>query len=198
MTQPDVTDAELVRRFREGERDAFSEIVERYQHRVFTLCLRWMGDREIAAEVAQDVFLALYRSLPGFRGDALLSTWIVRVTINHCKNRRLYRRRRQEERHEPLDGEPDDEGPARQLPSDDPGPDAPLRARQAGDLLQRGLDSLEEETRQIVVLRDVQDLSYEEIGDLLGLPRGTVKSRLHRARAELAHILSRWMGREDL
>ncbi len=198
MTTQDVPDAELVRRFREGDRAAYSEIVRRYQDRVFTLCLRWMGDREIAAEVAQDVFLALYRSLPGFRGDSQLSTWVFRVVINHCKNRRLYRRRRQEVRHEPLEGSPDDDQPVRQIASDDPGTDAPLRAAQAGALLQQGLDQLEEEPRKIIVLRDIQDLSYEEIADLLDLPRGTVKSRLHRARAELAHILSRKMGKEDL
>lgn len=198
MTARDVPDAELVRRFREGDRAAYSEIVKRYQDRVFTLCVRWMGDREQAAEVAQDVFLALYRSLPGFRGDSALSTWIFRVAINHCKNRRLYRRRRHADAHEPLEGEERDDVPARQLASEEPGTDAPLHAARAGALLQQGLDQLEEEPRQIIVLRDIQDLSYEEIADLLELPRGTVKSRLHRARAELAALLSKKMSREDL
>ncbi|HHO52621.1 MAG TPA: sigma-70 family RNA polymerase sigma factor [Deltaproteobacteria bacterium] len=194
------SDAELVRRFKDGDREAYAEIVRRYQDRVFTLCLRWMGDREVAEEVAQDVFLALYRSLVRFRGDAQLSTWVYRVVINHCKNRRLYRRRRHMDRHEALDGEPRDadEAPGRQLADEGPGTDAPLHAREAGELLQRALAQLDEEQRHIVVLRDVQDLSYEEISDILELPRGTVKSRLHRARSQLAAVLSRRISREDV
>ncbi|MEQ1507596.1 MAG: sigma-70 family RNA polymerase sigma factor [Myxococcota bacterium] len=197
MANP-VTDSELVRRFKEGDRSAFGEIVRRYKDRVFTLCVRWMGDREIAEDVAQDVFLALFRSLGGFRGDAQLSTWVYRVVINHCKNRRLYRRRRHHESHEPLEGEPTDDGPTRQLAHDGPGTDAPLHADEASAVLQAALDQLDEEQRQIIVLREVQDLSYEEIADLLELPRGTVKSRLHRARAELAVVLGRRYNKEDV
>jgi RNA polymerase sigma-70 factor, ECF subfamily len=193
-----VPDAELVRRFRDGDRAAYAEIVRRYQDRVFTLCLRWMGDRELAEDVAQDVFLALFKSLPSFRGESQLSTWIFRVVINHCKNRKLYRKRRHSDQHESLDGERDDELPARQIASEGPGTDAPLRAAQAESMLQAGLDALDEDQRHIIVLRDVQDQSYEEISDLLGLPRGTVKSRLHRARAELAAILSRKLKKDDL
>ncbi|MBX2798595.1 MAG: sigma-70 family RNA polymerase sigma factor [Myxococcales bacterium] len=199
MSSP-LSDAELVGRFKEGDRDAYSEIVRRYQDRVFTLCLKWMGDREVAEEVAQDVFLALYKSLARFRGDAQLSTWIYRVVINHCKNRRLYRRRRKMERHEALEGESPqaDEGPTRQIADEGPGTDAPLHAQQAQALLQTALEQLDEEQRHIVVLRDIQDLSYEEIADILGLPRGTVKSRLHRARAQLSHVLSRRISKEDV
>ncbi|MFT5587375.1 MAG: RNA polymerase sigma factor (sigma-70 family), partial [Cognaticolwellia sp.] len=74
------TDEELVQRFKEGDRKAYSELVRRYQNRVFSVCMRWLkGDRQIAEEVSQDVFLALFRALPGFRGDAQLSTWVYRV-----------------------------------------------------------------------------------------------------------------------
>ena len=96
------SDAELVRRFKGGDRHAYAEIVHRYQHRVYTLACRWMGDDQVAEEVAQEVFLALYRSLADFRGDAQLSTWVYRVVVNHCKNKRLYRRRRAMDLHEPL------------------------------------------------------------------------------------------------
>ena len=193
-----VPDAELVRRFKEGDRAAFAEVVHRYKDRVYTLCLRWMGDPNTAEEVAQDVFLALYRSLGSFRGDAQLSTWIYRVVVNHCKNRRLYRRRRQMDQHEALEGEGRDDQPARQIADEGPGTDAPLHANQAEELLRAALDHLDEEQRQIIVLREVQDLSYEEIADILELPRGTVKSRLHRARLELATILSRRLKKEDV
>ncbi len=192
------SDDELVRRFKDGDRSAYAEIVRRYQDRVFTQCLRWMGDRQVAEEVAQDVFLALFRALPRFRGDAQLSTWVYRVVVNHCKNRRLYRQRRHHHRHEPLEGDRDDDAPARQLPGDGPGTDASVRKSEAAKLLAAGLAQLEEEQRTIIILRDVQDLAYEEISEILELPRGTVKSRLHRARAQLASVLSRTLKTEDV
>ena len=193
------SDAELVRRFKEGDRSAYAEIVRRYQHRVYTMCIRWMGDDQIAEEVAQDVFLALYRALGDFRGDAQLSTWIYRVVVNHCKNRRLYRRRRASDRHEPLEGpQRDDDDPPRQIASEGPGTDHLLHQSEAELLVREALALLDEEQRAIIVMRDVDDLSYEEIGEILDLPRGTVKSRLHRARAELAKVLSRKIGKEDV
>lgn len=193
-------DAELVRRFKQGDAQAFASIVERYQDRVFTLAFRWLGDRAVAEEVAQDVFLALYRSLDSFRGDAKLSTWIYRVVVNHCKNKRLYRSRRKEDRHEPLEGTraPGDDGPERQLPADQPDADAATYTGEAEALVQQALLKLDEEQRAIIVMRDLQDLSYEEIADLLGLQRGTVKSRLHRARAQLAAILSERIDLRDV
>lgn len=197
MGEHPVTDTELVRRFKNGDRAAFTMLVDRYKDRVYTLCLRWMGDPQAAEDVAQDVFIALYRSLLSFRGDAQLSTWIYRVVVNHCKNRRQYHRRRQVDRHEPLEGE-DEEGRERQIADSGPGTDAPLRAAQAEHLLEEALGQLDDEQRQILVLREVQDLSYEEIAELLGLPRGTVKSRLHRARHELAAVLARRLEKEDL
>ncbi|MBW1880243.1 MAG: sigma-70 family RNA polymerase sigma factor [Deltaproteobacteria bacterium] len=193
------SDDELVRRFKEGDRQAYAEIVRRYQHRVYGLCLRWMADEHIAEEVAQDVFVALFKALARFRGDAKLSTWIYRVVINHCKNRRLYHKRRHRDRHDPLEGTRDDEdGPGRQLASSGPGSDAGLHRSEAEVLVREALEQLDEQQRHIIVLRDIEDLSYEEIGELMGVPRGTVKSRLHRARAHLARVLSRRIHKEDV
>lgn len=193
-------DAELVRRFKQGDQQAFASIVERYQDRVFTLAFRWLGDRQVAEEVAQDVFLALYKSLDAFRGDAKLSTWIYRVVVNHCKNKRLYRTRRKEDRHEPLEGTRahDDDAQERQIAADQPDVDAHTYSGEAEQLVQQALQKLDEEQRAIIVMRDIQDLSYEEIADLLGLQRGTVKSRLHRARAQLAAILSERIDLRDV
>ena len=191
-------DAELVERFQAGDVDAFSEIVGRYQHRVYTLALRWMRDPALAEEVAQDVFIALYRSLAKFRGDSKLSTWVYRVVVNHCKNRLQYRKRRHMEKHEPLEGTGGDDGPARQLPSHAPGADAGRHRSEAEQLVHDALGRLDEEQRQVIVLRDIEDLSYDEIGLILGVPRGTVKSRLHRARAQLAAVLSRQVSSDDV
>lgn len=194
------TDSELVERFKGGDRSAFDLLVRRYQHRVYTMAIRWMGNDQVAAEVTQDVFIALFRSLKNFRGDAQLSTWIYRVVINHCKNRRLYRRRRKMDRHEPLEGDrPDDEdGPKRQLEGTEPPPDTSLHQSDAERLIREALEQLPEEQRAIIVMRDIEDLSYEEIGEILDLPRGTVKSRLHRARAQLARVLGRSVSARDV
>lgn len=192
-------DAALVRRFKNGDETAFTELVERYKDRVYGLCLRWMRDPIIAEEVAQDVFVALYRSLHRFRGDSQLSTWIYRVAVNHCKNRKLYRQRRATDRHEPLEGtRTDGELPARQLPSQDPGTDAETHRNEAAKIVHDALGQIDEEARQIIIMRDIQDCSYEEISDILEIPRGTVKSRLHRARSQLARVLSTTLDRDDL
>ena len=192
------SDDELVERFKAGDRGAYAEIVTRYQDRVYTLCLRWLDVSSVAEEVAQDVFLALFRSLPNFRGESLLSTFIWRVAVNHCKNRRLYRKRRHENEHESFDAPEREDRPARQYASDQPDADAAVFREQAGRLVQAALDTLDEETRQIILLRDVEDLPYEEIADILELPRGTVKSRLHRARAQLAAVLARRLTAADV
>lgn len=193
------SDTELVQRFKDGDRGAYTEIVQRYQDKVFTLAFRWMHDDQVAREVAQDVFLALFRNLAKFRGDAKLSTWIHRVVINHCKNRRLYRKRRHTALHEPLEGKRvDDDGPVRQLAHEGPGTDAATNRSEAQSLVRSALEQLDEEQRAIIVLRDVEDLGYEEIAEILGVARGTVKSRLHRARASLARVLSRRIDQRDV
>lgn len=194
----EVSDEDLVRRFREGDRHAFSHIVRRYQDRVYGLCLRWLGDKALAEEVAQDVFIALYKSMDRFRGEAAFSTWVYRIAVNHCKNKRLYRQRRAWDRHEPLEGTPRDDGPERQIPAPTADTDDRTFREEASDLVRNALESLGEEHRQVVILRDIEDMDYEEIAETLELPRGTVKSRLHRARAELARILRNRLGKEDV
>lgn len=192
------SDAVLVERFKAGDRRAFHEIVVRYQDRVYTLCYRWLGEPQTAEDTAQDVFLALYRNLANFRGDAQLSTWIFKVTLNHCKNRKLHRSRRGYGRTESLGPRPEDEGPERQIAAEGPGADHGTDSREARALVGAALERLDEDHRQILLLRDVEDLSYEEIAEILELPRGTVKSRIHRARAELAAVLGRQIGPEDV
>lgn len=183
------SDDNLVARIRDGDLHAFSALVRRYQDRVYGLCLRWLGDGAGAEDTAQEVFVALYRSLDRFRGESSLSTWIFRITVNHCKNRKMSRERRAWGRHVPLDGAQWDEGPERQVAADGPWADAGAEQSHAEALVRQGLEALSEEHRQVIVLRDIQDLDYDEIAAILDLPRGTVKSRLHRARAELARVL---------
>lgn len=184
-----LTDLKLVQRFQGGDRSAFTEFVRRYQDRVFSLAYRWLGEEQLAREVSQDVFLALFRGLASFRGDSQLSTFVYRVVINHCKNKRLYSKRRHVHAHEPLEGEPRDDEPARELPHGGPGTDAGVHRTEASAILQEGLAQLDDEERQIILLRDVEDLSYEEIAEILGIPPGTVRSRIHRGRLLLQQKL---------
>lgn len=198
IRMPGPSDTELTERFLAGDRSAFDEIVRRYQDRVYTLCRRWLDEQEAAEEVTQDVFLALFRSLSSFRGDARLSTWIFKVTLNHCRNRRQYRRRRAWGRHESLGPGPDEDMPERQVADEGPGTDATVHRAEASSVVMRALSELDEAHRQILLLRDVEDLSYEEISEILDLPGGTVRSRIHRARTELAALVTRRVGREDV
>ncbi len=188
---PNYGDNELVERFVGGERRAFDEIVVRYQARVYSLCYRWLGESEVAEEVAQDVFVALFRALPTFRGEASLSTFVFKVAINHCRNKRLYRMRRGFGRHESIDGPREEDEPERQLADHAATSDHTVHAREATTLITEALAALDEDHRHILILRDVEDLAYEEIAEILDLPRGTVKSRIHRARTELAAKLAR-------
>lgn len=189
-------DDELVRDAQRGDRFAFGELVTRHQHRIFSICRRWLGDAALAEEVAQDAFLSAWRALPGFRAEARFDTWLRRIAVNKCRNRKVYGRRRAEDRHDSLTPREDVVGP--QLVHPGPGADAPLHAHQATDLIEQGLAALHEDQRAIIVLRDLEDLDYDEIATLLDVPRGTVKSRLHRARAALASALAHRIGPEDV
>jgi RNA polymerase sigma-70 factor (ECF subfamily) len=137
--------------------------------------------------------LRALRALPGFRGDSLVSTWLYRITVNSWKNRVRSEKRRAFWRTVTLgliSGD-DEDGPARELPSPEPAPDAGLETDERAAAVQKALLELETDDRAIVVLRDVEDRSYAEIGTVLGLAEGTVKSRLSRARAKLKALLDK-------
>lgn len=191
-------DEQLVHRCRLGDRAAFAELVHRHQGRVFGLCLRWLGDRVAAEEIAQDTFLSAWRALPGFRAEARFDTWLRRIAVNKCKNRKVYGFRRGYGLHDSIDVLPDEDRPRLQLVHGGPAADAGIHRDQADAIVRSALAALPDEQRAIVVLRDVEDLDYDEIADILEIPRGTVKSRLHRARTALALVLSARLNREDV
>ena len=172
-------DRELVERFARGESKAFDTIVEKYEQRVYAIALRMTGNVEDARDTMQEVFISALRALRSFRGDAQLSTWIHRVAVNASLD--VIRKRK---RHiaQPLEEAGD-------RPSDDAGPeDAAARAARAVEV-QHALLGVREEYRAVLVLHDLQDLDYAETAAALDIPVGTVKSRLHRARVEMAQLL---------
>jgi len=171
-------------RLRAGDAPAFEELVMTYQHRVFGVALRMLGNAAEAEEVAQEAFVRAHRALGAFRGDAKLSTWLYAITSRLCLNRLASGERRLVRQGEDALLRLSDAGPR---------PDAALERRELEAALGRAIGELPEDRRIVVVLRDLEGLSYEEIAEVLELPLGTVRSRLHRARADLKEKLERFV-----
>ena len=147
-----------------------------------------IGDQAEAEDLAQDVFVTVLKAIDGFRGDSKLSTWLYRVAANHCKNRIKYLGRRARGAKRPLDEVADRdalESATMATSATVPRPDEMAQARQMESLIRRALSELDADHRELVVLRDVENMTYEEIQSVTGLAAGTVKSRLHRARLSL-------------
>jgi RNA polymerase sigma-70 factor (ECF subfamily) len=176
--------AGLVDRLRAGDARAFEELVRAYQHRVFGIALRMLGNRAEAEDIAQEVFLRVHRSVADFRGEAKLSTWLYSIASHLCLNRLA-----SGDRHRVREGEET----LMRLPSADVGAAETLERGERDAALLQAIASLPEERRIVVVLRDVEGLSYEEIARALDLEPGTVRSRLHRARLDLKDKLERFL-----
>src|SRR6266496_4110619 len=183
----------LLLRLRERDESAFTEVVQEYQNKVYNLVLRMIGNKEEAEDLAQEVFVTVFRHIDQFRGDAKFSTWLLRIAANHCKNRIKYLSRRRtdagglddlaEERMSDVGRAP--------VQSQIHGPDVLLEAAELDRLMQEAIETLDEEHRLLIILRDVEELSYEELGEVTGLAEGTIKSRLHRARMTIKEYLAR-------
>ncbi|HZN49126.1 MAG TPA: sigma-70 family RNA polymerase sigma factor [Methylomirabilota bacterium] len=171
-------------RLRRGDPRAFEELVIAYQHRVFGVALRMLGSRAEAEEAAQEVFLRAHRAIADFRGDAKLSTWLYAIASRLCMNRLASGERRLlREGEETL----------ARIPSGHPSPADELERSERDAALHRAIAELSDERRMVVVLRDLEGLSYEEIASALDLELGTVRSRLHRARMDLKEKLERFL-----
>jgi RNA polymerase sigma-70 factor (ECF subfamily) len=186
----------LLQRLHRGDDQAFATIVRLNQQRIFNLVFRMLGNRQEAEDVAQDVFVSAFQVIHTFRGESRLSTWLYRIAINHCKNRLKYLKRRSKHRGRPLDDLTDhdmatsDSATGSQYHAHIPRPDDQVAGQQLEVAIQSQIAALDEEHRALVILRDIQGLSYQEISEVTGLNVGTVKSRLHRARLELKEALA--------
>lgn len=174
-------DQEIVDAIRAGNTRKYAALVDRHKDRALTLAIRLVGGREEAEEIVQDGFLRAYDSLGQFRGDSRFSTWLYRILYNLCMTRVTRRRGG----HSSLDG-PEHEMPEKDLiASDEPGALELLEETEMGNLLSREVAGLPENFRVAVTLFYVQELSYEEMAGVTGLPLGTIKTNLFRARTLL-------------
>ena len=187
-TAEEVSERVLVSKLRRREVAAFEALVVTHQDRVFDFCVRMLGDREEASDLVQEIFVSVHQNLDRFRMDSKLSTWIFRISKNHCLNRLKYLKRRGRGRsHELGDVSETALNDASEAPLK---PDEALVAARERALVQKAISQLDEDHRLVVALRDIEGLSYEEIVEITDLPEGTVKSRLHRAREKLVSLIA--------
>lgn len=183
----------LINRLKQRDEQAFNEIVRLYGDKVFSLVYRMIGNRQEAEDIAQEVFVTVFKSIDTFRGEAKFSTWLLRIAANLSKNQIKYLARRPTDANGLGDGSegaaPD--GPAPPLQARIEPPDMMAEAAEMNALLQQAVTELDEEHRLLIILRDVEELSYEEIAEITGLPEGTIKSRLHRARMAIKEKLDK-------
>jgi RNA polymerase sigma-70 factor (ECF subfamily) len=188
-------EARFIERLVARDERAFNALVRAYQARVFALVLRMLHNRAEAEDLAQEVFVQVFKAIGTFRGDSKLSTWVYRIAINLCKNRIKYRAVRQEGKQDDIDDMSERMGGdgARAVGAFHR-PDDMMQGKQLESIVREAILQLEPEFRECLVLRDMEDLSYDEIEAITGLPAGTVKSRIHRARAQLKELVERALG----
>jgi RNA polymerase sigma-70 factor (ECF subfamily) len=177
-------EAALIQRCAARDEDACAELVSEHQRMVYQLSLNLLGDHNEALDLSQEVFLRVFRTIHGFRGQSALRTWIYRIVVNQARNRQRWWRRRHRAQQVSLDQHLKDFGDFPEQ-TDGDSPDRMLGRKELADRIRVALDRLPFDQRTAIVLREIDGLSYEEIGFSLGIAVGTVKSRLARAREAL-------------
>jgi RNA polymerase sigma-70 factor, ECF subfamily len=184
-------DSEFVSRCQKGDIDAFEVLVKRHQKKMLNIVYRITGDYDDACEVVQEAFLSAYQAINKFRGDAKFSTWLTGITVNHAKNR--LRQTQTRSYHEVVSIDDPVETESGQLAYDPPAQEASaieqLEQKEVQEKVQECIGGLDKNQRDILVLRDIEEFSYDEIGLILKIPDGTIKSRLSRARDTLKNCL---------
>ena len=185
MTMTHEEESRIIRAVLDGDTNQFEHLIRAYEKQIYTLCLRTLGDRQDAMDASQEAFFRAYKALASFRGDSKFSVWLYRLASNVCLDMLRKRSRSQtvsltEEEDAVLD-----------IPDERFCPQTELEKKQLRQTVRRGLLHLDPEFRQVLILREISGLSYEEIARVTGLEPGTVKSRIFRARKKLAAILMR-------
>ena len=183
-------DPQLVKRCLAGEDSAWEELLRTHNRRIYNLCYRFTSRTGDAEDLTQEIFIKVFQSLQSYdAAQGTFVTWLSRVARNHLVDH--YRRTRQERVTSSIEDEPTG---LEDKPSAETHPMAQVESRERRELLQSALEKLSPDMREAVILRDFQDLDYDEIAQVLGVPQGTVKSRINRGRLELGRVLKRMEG----
>ena len=183
-----MTDQELAARARDGDQDAFEQLVRDNEKRIYTLALRMTGSREDALDLAQDAFFQAWKALPTFQGESSFATWLYRLATNLCLDHLRTQKRRTQSMGPALSLDDEENGPV-QVADQQLQPQEAVERSERRRALERGLGSLPDHHRQVLIMRELSGLSYQEIAQVLDLDLGTVKSRIARARLSLRKIL---------
>ena len=189
----DVSDLSLVRRVQHGDKGAFDVLVLKYQHKLVKLVTRYVRNPAEAEDIAQEAFIKAYRALPQFRGDSAFYTWLYRIAVNTAKNYLVAKGRRAPTTTE-FDSEEAEGFEDGELLRDIATPDAELHTKQVARAVNEAVDTLPEELRTAITLREIEGLSYEEIAQMMNCPIGTVRSRIFRAREAIAEKIRPLLG----
>ncbi|MGI6577487.1 MAG: RNA polymerase sigma factor [Eubacteriales bacterium] len=176
----------LVQLAAKGDDRAFEELVALYEKRVYTMALRMTGNQDDACDISQEAFIRMYRSLKGFKGDAKFSTWVYRIVSNLCID---FNRKAKRIKQVPLESTDEDEPFTITISDDRFDPERNLERSEIVRAINRALDTLSEEHKEIFILRELNGLSYAEIAEVMMIEEGTVKSRLFRAREKMRTAL---------
>lgn len=186
----------LIRQVQQGNQDAFAQLLQIYEKPVYNLCLRMTGNAEDAADMTQEAFLKIWRGIEQYKFESSFSTWIYRLTSNVCIDFLRGKKRRQTVS---ITVEEDQDGSVElDVPDTAPLPEEQVLHRETQDEISKAMDLLDEEFRLILTLRIIEDLSYEEIAQVMDIKVGTVKSRLARARGKLKNILTESGNKEKM
>jgi RNA polymerase sigma-70 factor (ECF subfamily) len=199
MTEQADADAVLVERAKRGDVSAFEMLVVKYQRRIERLISRMVRDADLVQDIAQETFIRAYRALPQFRGESAFYTWLYRIAVNSAKKALMELKRDPLVSESAMVSTEDGEEPSRvenEL-SDGSTPESLLASKEIAATVNAAIESLSEDLRQAIVLREIEGLSYEEIADVMNCPIGTVRSRIFRARESIAGKLRPLLGTRE-
>ena len=191
-------EALFVSRLQANEDAAYDELVRTYSASIYHVAYRMLGDSAEASDVVQEIFLKIFRNIGGFKGEAALKTWVFKIALSEVLNRLRWWKRRHRFATVSLDEQPNGAATSESVADAGPTPEEILQSKERGTAIQQALRRLSSEHRSIIVLRDIEGFSYNEIADVLGVSMGTVKSRLARARADLKKSLMRYLSVQHL
>jgi RNA polymerase sigma-70 factor (ECF subfamily) len=181
-SMPD-SEKNFIRLLKQRDERAFEHFIRKYQNMVFSLALRFLGNYQDAEDITQEIFITVFKQIESFRGDSAMSTWLYRITVNHCKNRVKYLARRRVYRERDTSDRVQLQNRSSGFMGAQPDePDRVLEAKEAETRIMQVLTEIDEDHKTILLLRELENLSYAEIAEIMQLEEGTVKSKLHRAR----------------